>query len=163
MQSSESPSCQPDSLCSNNSFLFSDDETKVYLLEDRDRPHGARSSQSSLSNRSVYSMNGEQERPGSQWACDGFSGPERTQGNSHARSASSSSSSSSGLGCSISESERGKNGGTEGDLLFARKVRIFPPILNSLHLVLTSVSSVPNKCSQYSSVLKWLLFTTSTG
>ncbi|CAM4697829.1 unnamed protein product [Leuciscus chuanchicus] len=125
MQSSESPSSQPDSLCSNNSFLFSDDETNVYLLEDRDR----HSSQSSLSNRSGYSMNGEQERPGSQWACDGFSDPERTQGNSHARSVSSSissflslsCSSSSGLGCSISESERGKNGGTEGDLLFARK------------------------------------------
>lgn len=152
MQSSESPSSQPDSLCSNNSFLFSDDETNVYLLEDRDR----HSSQSSLSNRSGYSMNGEQERPGSQWACDGFSDPERTQGNSHAWSASSSissflslsSSSSSGLGSSISESERGKNGGTEGDLLFARKVRIFPPILNSLHLVLTLVSSVPIKCSQ---------------
>ncbi|XP_077063506.1 uncharacterized protein LOC143715602 isoform X2 [Siphateles boraxobius] len=125
MQSSESPSSQPDSLCSNNSFLFSDDETNVYLLEDRDR----HSSQSSLSNRSIYSMNREQERPGSQWACDGFSDPERTQGNSHARSASSSissflslsSSSSSGLGVSISESEQGKNGGTEGDLRFARK------------------------------------------
>ncbi|ROL42077.1 Circadian-associated transcriptional repressor [Anabarilius grahami] len=130
MQSTESPSSQPsqDSLSSNNSFLFSEDEMNVYLLEDRDRPHGAHLTQSTLSNRSVYSMNGEQERPGSQWACDGFSDRERSQGNSHAGSASSSissflslSSSSSGLGCSISESERGKNGGTEGDLLFARK------------------------------------------
>lgn len=157
MQSTESPSSQPsqDSLSSNNSFLFSDDETNVYLLEDRDRPHEAHLTQSTLFNRSVYSMNGEQERPGSQWACDGFSDRERSQGNSHAGSTSSSissflslSSSSSGLGCSISESERGKNGRTEGDLLFARKVRIFPPILNSLHLILTSVLSVPIKCSQ---------------
>ncbi|KAK9960499.1 hypothetical protein ABG768_008354 [Culter alburnus] len=130
MQSTESPSSQPsqDSLSSNNSFLFSDDEMNVYLLEDRDRPHGAHLTQSTLSNRSVYSMNGEQERPGSQWACDGFSDRERSRGNSHTGSASSSissflslSSSSSGLGYSISESERGKNGGTEGDLLFARK------------------------------------------
>ncbi|XP_067305917.1 circadian-associated transcriptional repressor-like [Pseudorasbora parva] len=130
MQSTESPSSQPsqDSLSSNNSFLFSEDETNVYLFEDRHRLHEAHSTQSSLSNRSIYSMNGEQERPGSQWACDGFSDPERSQGNSHARSSLSissfvslSSSSSSGLGWSSSETEQGKNGETKGDLLFARK------------------------------------------
>uniref|UniRef100_A0A673NEE6 Circadian-associated transcriptional repressor-like n=1 Tax=Sinocyclocheilus rhinocerous TaxID=307959 RepID=A0A673NEE6_9TELE len=134
MQSTESISSQPsqDSLSSNNNFMFSDDETDGFLLEDRDKPHGIHLTQSGLSNRNVHSVNREQEHPGSQWACDGFivsSDPERSQDNSHARSTSSSissylslsSSSSSVLGWSNSESEQGKNGGTEGDLLFARK------------------------------------------
>ncbi|KAL0172835.1 hypothetical protein M9458_033146, partial [Cirrhinus mrigala] len=77
-------------------------------------------------------MNGKQEPPGSQWAYDGFSvssDPERSQDNSHPRSAFSSissvlslsSSSSSVLGWSSAGSEQGKNGGIEGNLLFARK------------------------------------------
>ncbi|XP_016346191.1 circadian-associated transcriptional repressor-like [Sinocyclocheilus anshuiensis] len=134
MQSTESISSQPsqDSLSSNNNFMFSDDETDGFLLEDRDKPHGIHLTQSGLPDRNVHSMNREQEHPGSQWACDGFvvsSDPERSQDNSHARSTSSSissylslsSSSSSVLGWSSSESEQGKNGGTKGDLLFARK------------------------------------------
>ncbi|RXN11695.1 circadian-associated transcriptional repressor-like protein [Labeo rohita] len=77
-------------------------------------------------------MNGEQEPPGSQWAYDGFnvsSDPERSEDNTHPRSTFSSissvlslsSSSSSVLGWNSSGSEQGKNGGIEGDLLFARK------------------------------------------
>lgn len=160
MQSTESISSQPsqDSLSSDNNFMFSDYETDVFLLEDRDKPHGIHLTQSGLSNRNVHSMNREQEHPGSQWACDGFivsSDPERSQENNLARSTSSSissylslsSPSSTVLGWSSSKSERGKNGGTEGDLLFARKVRILLPILNPLHMVLTSVSSGPIKCS----------------
>uniref|UniRef100_A0A8C1L6W3 Circadian-associated transcriptional repressor-like n=1 Tax=Cyprinus carpio TaxID=7962 RepID=A0A8C1L6W3_CYPCA len=134
MQSTESISSQPsqDSLSSDNNFMFSDYETDVFLLEDRDKPHGIHLTQSGLSNRNVHSMNREQEHPGSQWACDGFivsSDPERSQENNLARSTSSSissylslsSPSSTVLGWSSSKSERGKNGGTEGDLLFARK------------------------------------------
>ncbi|XP_073703413.1 uncharacterized protein [Garra rufa] len=132
MPSTESISSQPsqDSLSSNNSYLFSDDETDVFLLEDGDKPYGVHSTQSGLS--SFYSMNGEQGPPGSQWAYDGSSvssDPERSQDNRHARSTFSSissvlslsSSSSSVLGWSSSENEQRKNGGTKGDLLFARK------------------------------------------
>ncbi|XP_043117891.1 uncharacterized protein LOC122361025 [Puntigrus tetrazona] len=134
MQSTESISSQPsqDSLSYKNNLLFSDDETDVFLLEDRDKSHGIHSTQSCRSNGNAYSMNMEQEHPGSQWACDGFivsSDPERSQDNSHARSTSSSissylslsSSSLSVFGWNSSECEQGKNEGTEGDLLFARK------------------------------------------
>ncbi len=169
MQSTELISSQPsqDSLSSYNNFLFSDDETDVFLLENRFKPHGFHLTQSGLSDRNVHSMNREQEHPGSQWACDGFimsSDLERSQDNSHARSTSSSissylslsSSSSSVLEWSSSESEQGKNGRAEGDLLFARKVRLFLPVLNPLHMVLTSVSSSPIKCSQWRSITFYL-------
>ncbi|XP_051574118.1 circadian-associated transcriptional repressor-like [Myxocyprinus asiaticus] len=129
MQSTGSTSSQPsqDSLSSRDSFLFSDDDPDVFLFEDRDPPRGSHSAQSSRSRESVYSVDGELERPGSQWACDGFSesrDAERSEDNGQARSSflSHSSSSSSGLGWSSSESEQGKDGGgSEGDLLFARK------------------------------------------
>ncbi|KAL1259058.1 hypothetical protein QQF64_009635, partial [Cirrhinus molitorella] len=98
MPSTESIFSQPsqDPLSSNNSYLFNDDETDVFLLEDRDKPYGIHSTQSDFSNRTVYSMN-------------------------ISSVLSLSSSSSSVLGRSSSESEQGKNGRTKGHLLFTRK------------------------------------------
>ncbi|XP_051577469.1 circadian-associated transcriptional repressor-like [Myxocyprinus asiaticus] len=129
MQSTGSTSSQPsqDSLSSRDSFLFSEDNPDVFLLEDRDMTRVSRSAQSNSSRGSLYSVDGELERPGSQWACDGFSESrysERSEDNGQDRSSflSLSSSTSSGLVWSCSESERGKDGGgSEGDLLFARK------------------------------------------
>ncbi|XP_056619450.1 circadian-associated transcriptional repressor-like isoform X2 [Triplophysa dalaica] len=99
MQSPGRTSSQPsqDFLSSNDGILFSNDDPDVFQLEDESRE--TRSAQSILSNRSVYSVDGEATLSGSQWACDGFSessDPKR--------------------------SEEGKaKERTEGDMLFARK------------------------------------------
>ncbi|XP_072536311.1 uncharacterized protein [Salminus brasiliensis] len=128
MQSTRRTSSQPqlDTPSSGDSFLFSDDDSEVFLLEEGE----GRSSQS------VYSLDGGLESPGSQWARDGFGeGSEVSGGLGRSASASdsslslsfssSSSSSSSGLGWSSAESngrkEKEKSRGTQGDALFAQK------------------------------------------
>nr|XP_055067727.1 circadian-associated transcriptional repressor-like [Misgurnus anguillicaudatus] len=99
MQSTGRTSSQPsqDSLCSNDSLPFSDDDPDIFLLDHGS--HGAHSAQSARSDTSVYSVDGEATRPGSQCACDGFS-----------------------ESSDPTQSGRGKAGKrTEGDVLFARK------------------------------------------
>ncbi|KAL7874820.1 hypothetical protein SRHO_G00057900 [Serrasalmus rhombeus] len=128
MQSAGSTSSQPlmDTPSSGDSFLFSDDDSEVFLSEESER----------RSSRSVCSLDGGLESPGSQWARDGF-GESSEVSRGHGRSASGSessslslsssfsSSSSSGLGWSSAESKGGKekekSGGTQGDMLFAQK------------------------------------------
>ncbi|XP_036446483.1 circadian-associated transcriptional repressor-like [Colossoma macropomum] len=125
MQSAGSTSSQPplDTPSSGDSFLFSDDDSEVFLLEESE----GRSSQS------VCSLDGGLDSPGSQWARDGF-GESSEVSRDHSRSASGSnsssslslsSSSSSGLGWSSAEGKGGKekekSGGTQGDAFFAQK------------------------------------------
>ncbi|KAI4873989.1 hypothetical protein NFI96_032081, partial [Prochilodus magdalenae] len=129
MQSTGSTSSQPllDTPSSGDSFLFSDDDSEVFLSEEGE----------GRSSRSVCSLDGGLESPGSQWARDGFGEGSEVSGG-HGRSVSgsdsssslslsfsSSSSSSSGLGWSSGDSkgekEKDKSGGTRGDMLFAQK------------------------------------------
>lgn len=130
MQSAGRTSSQPplDTPCSGDSFLFSDDDSDVFLSEENE----------GHSSQSVYSLDGGLESPGSQWARDGFGeGSEVSGGHrrpvsasdlSFSFSSSSSSSSSSGLGWSGTENnskkekEKGRGTqGTQGDVLFAQK------------------------------------------
>lgn len=141
MQSAGSTSSQPpsDTLSSGDSFLFSDDDSEVFLLEEGE----------GRSSRSACSLDGGLESPGSQWAQDGFGEASGVSGG-HSRSASdssssisfSSSTSSSGLGWSGAESiqseggkEKEKAKGSQGDTLFAQKVRISPTVLPSKPLM----------------------------
>uniref|UniRef100_A0A3B1IXV4 Circadian-associated transcriptional repressor-like n=2 Tax=Astyanax mexicanus TaxID=7994 RepID=A0A3B1IXV4_ASTMX len=126
MQTSSQPPL--DTPSSRDSFLFSDDDSEVFLSEESE----GRSSQS------VYSLDGGLESPGSQWARDGFGEGSEVSGghrrpvfvsdSSFSFSSSSSSSSSSGLGWSGTENnsgtekEKGRGTqGTQGDVLFAQK------------------------------------------
>ncbi|XP_028836814.1 circadian-associated transcriptional repressor-like [Denticeps clupeoides] len=126
MQSTGSTSSLPsnDSLSSSDSFLFSDtdpgEEDADVFLSEREISGGVQSSQS------VYSLDGSGlDSPGSQWACDGFSEPERSEvtgGRSVSLSTSISSSTTSGAwsGAESSQSSE-KTGQSEADQLFAQK------------------------------------------
>lgn len=123
MQSAGRTSSQPplDTPSSGDRFLFSDDDSEVFLSEESE----GRSSQS------VYSLDGGLESPGSQWAQDGFgecsevSGGQRrlvSATDSSFSFSSSSSSSSSGLGWSgDSGKEKEKGRVTQGDAIFVQK------------------------------------------
>ncbi|MFT7808523.1 uncharacterized protein LOC108925059 isoform X2 [Arapaima gigas] len=123
MQSSGSTSSQPsrDSLCSSDSFLFSDtdhveDDADVFFSEGDSREGRPRQG---ILPQERLSCGGR----GSQWACDGFSSQDKVEvrgrqvtnsidGTAHASLVTSSS----GL-----NKEKGCGGQTKGDVLFAQK------------------------------------------
>ncbi|KAI1885906.1 hypothetical protein AGOR_G00208580 [Albula goreensis] len=128
MQSSGSTSSQPsqDSMCSSDSFLFSDtdhteDDTDVFLSEEESR--------AGRPGPTFYSLDRpSSSRPRSQWDCDGLGEPEgstRVRGGQEERCSSNASfsalvSSSSGVRME-KEQEGGRVAQTEGDHLFAQK------------------------------------------
>ncbi|XP_036395332.1 circadian-associated transcriptional repressor-like [Megalops cyprinoides] len=147
MQSSGSTSSQPshDSLCSSDSFLFSDtdhaeEDTDVFLSEGDSRE--------GQSSRAFYSPDrAGTASPSSQWACDGFGDQERSRIKPSQMERCPSTSSYSALVSSSSggkmekEQDRGRAGQTEGDLLFAQKcaelqgfVRPLLELLNGLKM-----------------------------
>lgn len=116
-----------DSLSSSDSFLFSDsdpveDDTDVFLSE------GDASRVVRPSSRAAYSgLQGDAlASPGSQWACDGFKGPEKLEVGARRptplSSSVSSSSTSGAWSASESEGPSEKEGPSQGDLLFTQKV-----------------------------------------
>ncbi|KAG9345421.1 hypothetical protein JZ751_009968 [Albula glossodonta] len=128
MQSSGSTSSQPsqDSMCSSDSFLFSDtdhteDDTDVFLSEEESR--------AGRPGPTFYSLDRpSSSRPRSQWDCDGLGEPEgstRVRGGQEEHCSSNTSfsalvSSSSGVRME-KEQEGGRVAQTEGDHLFAQK------------------------------------------
>ncbi|XP_012697456.2 circadian-associated transcriptional repressor [Clupea harengus] len=131
-----------DSLSSSDSFLFSDsdpveDDTDVFLSE------GDASRVVRPSSRAAYSgLQGDAlASPGSQWACDGFKGPEKLEVGARRptplSSSVSSSSTSGAWSASESEGPSEKEGPSQGDLLFTQKcleLQCFVrPMLELLH------------------------------
>ncbi|KPP62039.1 circadian transcriptional repressor C1orf51-like [Scleropages formosus] len=126
MQSSGSTSSQPshDSLCSSDSFLFSDadhteDDADVFLSEG-----DSRESQASREGESGQVVFPQARADLREWACDGFGSQDESEVIGHQVTNTINGTARSSLVTSSSSAlnkEKGRGGQTKGDLLFAQK------------------------------------------